>query len=101
MQDVKPLRDSDQILKDYFRDDTIVLVCGKHHYAGGQKQKPVEGCVDCAHVMWRQIISRMPGDKMEAVNRALELVHEIIRLQAAGKWDFVAQRPNLKIEKGN
>jgi len=95
------IRDSEQILKDYMNNDQIVLVCGKHHYAGGVKQKPVEGCRDCAHVMWRGIIARCPGDKREAVERALELVKEIIRLEQTGKWDFVAMRPKLHIEKGN
>lgn len=69
----KTKAEQQQILQDLLSGDRVVLICEKHKYTGGPKEMPHFGCKDCALVMWKCFIARIPKERQREV---VEQIHE-------------------------
>lgn len=98
----------DRIL-DELKSGSVYLTCSKHLYVarrggphadGGILPPQPNGCKDC----WKAYFIAQhclvdPDLRYENLLELEEVIHKCVELQNKGQWDFVPQRPEIKIHK--
>lgn len=99
----KTKAEQEQILKDLLSGDRIVLICGTHKYTGGPREMPYFGCKDCALVMWKTLVAKIPQERQREI---VEMIHEkmsklVEHLDNGGDLGINLKPIQAEIEKGN
>jgi hypothetical protein len=90
-----------QILRNVFDPEKILLVCEKHKYGGSQNlnsRPPADGCPACWQVFLTHIVAQFPPSRhAEIIGRLEALIHYLIENPAAVK---LYRQPKIDVETG-
>ena len=93
--------EANNIIKDYFDPERVVLICSKHGYIGGSNKVPVTGCVECSTVFWRHWAGkRNPNNRTEDLEKMVALVKHLIKHEAELATVKLNRHPEVTIAKG-
>lgn len=90
----------DKVVGEVFDKEKVLLTCGKHKWAYGDKRMPTPGCRDCQLASFVGLLAHTPKDKwLEVVEMLEHSVHHLIEQDEKGllaKEEFM-QRPEIWI----
>lgn len=92
----------EQLVKT-LQEPRVINECKTHGYSGlGSKKPPADGCKMCNEVTFFTIVAGKVKDgkvDLEALDRIEAYIHALVELCEEGRFDWVINSPEFKIQK--